>query len=123
MVKENPFDQVKSQIRSIQQQGIEGHLGIVEAVDEIDRAIGGIVRVEFKSTPGKFSIANSQTAFSLKAQGYSNCQKERLHDMAVVAYHKAQQNGQYKPGGVHISERASTKHYREGIDAIMQKYR
>ncbi len=110
-----------NQIRSIQTDCLDGKLSVHEAIETIDELVGGIKNVVFKS--GKnFKISNYNKKFALIFNGIKNNQLRRVYGMAVVAYFKAQENGSTHPGEVHISSQASTKHHREGIYEIKDKY-
>ncbi len=108
-------------LKSIQKDCLDGRLGVMEAVEQIDQAIGGITRVDFKEGH-KFKITNHVAVFPLGVSGYRRREEERLYALAVAAYYKAQQNGSVFPGEVHISAQASTKHHRQGIQEIYQRY-
>jgi len=108
-------------VKSIQRKCLERRLEVVEAVDQIDEAIGGIKSVIFKQGM-KFKITNYDVMFSLDFQTRRRKELELLHGLVVVAYFRAQENGSITPGEVHISKEASTKHHVDGIYAILKKY-
>ena len=114
-------DSREIEIRQIQRDCLERRLEVRAAVEAIDRAIGGITRVDFQEG-FKFRVTNHTASFKLEMHGIRRREEDRLYGMAVVAYCRAQQNGSTFPGEVHISEQASTKHHREGIYALMHKY-
>jgi len=102
-------------INSIQRECLEGRISSVEAINQIDIAIGGITRVEFHEGL-KFKIQNHDRIISLTFRGKRRLM-ERIHGMAVLAYIKAD-----KTGEVHISREASTKHHMNGIYEILNRY-
>jgi len=108
-------------IKTIQGKCLEGKLDVADAVSQIDRAIGGITRVDFKEGE-KFKITNHDAMFGLDYKGLTKKQFELLYGIAVLSYFQARRNGSVRPGGVHISRDASTKHYMEGIHRILNKY-
>ncbi|MFC1801543.1 hypothetical protein ACFLZB_03685 [Nanoarchaeota archaeon] len=106
---------MKQRLMKIQDQCLEGRLGVDKAVTEIDRAIGGITRVVYQ--PGlKFKIHNHQGDYQLKYKGLRKKALKNLYKMALAAYFKAQENGSLKPGEVHLGKGASTKHYKDGAE-------
>ena len=114
-------DPRETEIRQIERDCLDGRLEVRAAVEAIDRAIGGITRVDFQEG-FKFRVTNHTASFKLEVQGIRRREEDRLYGIAVLAYYRAQQNGSKFPGEVHISEQASTKHHREGIYALVQKY-
>lgn len=112
---------IKSKVRLIQRECLEGKIEVADAVFEIDKEMGGIAGVYFK-TDKKFKIMNQGEIFALKVEGMKNRQVPINYGLAVMAYFKAKENGSLFPGEVHISEQASTKHHPEGIRNIRDKY-
>ena len=111
----------QNQVREIQQKCLEGRIGVVEAVSEINDAIGGITGVLYK--PGrKFTIINHDAAYCLDASACGKKQNKRLEGLAVVGYFRAKENGSRRPGELHISKQASTKHHMGGIYKILERY-
>jgi len=108
-------------VKSIQRECLEGMVSVADAVSQIDEAIGGITRVDFKEGK-KFKITNHTAMFGLDFTGLRRRQIDLLHGMAVLAYFQAQENGSIQPGEVHISSDTSTKHHRDGIYRIQSKY-
>ena len=108
-------------IKSIQRECLEGKIRVADAVSQINEAIGGITRVDFKEGK-KFKITNHDAMFGLDIVGLKRRQGDLLHGMAVLAYSQAQENGSIRPGEVHISKDASTKDHMGGIYRILNKY-
>jgi len=109
-----------NKIQEIQEQCLEGILDVTIAVDQIDKEIGGITSVQFK-TGKKFKIVNHSAMYPLPYETHKKRQ-ELIHAIACLAYLKAQNNGSKRPGEIHISKHASTKHHRDGIYQIQKKY-
>jgi len=100
--------ELEQRVRGIENDCLNGKLHPILAAEEIDRAIGGITRVEYK--PGlKFKIDNHTKRVGLDFKGYTNRQTERLYDLAIATYMKAQS------GEIHLSKGLSSKHYMQGI--------
>tara|TARA_Y100000034_G_C6907887_1_gene421904 strand:+ start:6784 stop:7122 length:339 start_codon:yes stop_codon:yes gene_type:complete len=108
-------------IKSIQKQCLERKISVPIAVDRIDETIGGITSCVLKNEK-KFKIYNHDEIYSLKINGLRKKQLNILYGIAVLAYFKALQNNSNRPGEVHISRKASTKHYMPGIKQILNKY-
>jgi hypothetical protein len=108
-------------VKLIQRECLAGKTPVFDAVNQIDQAIGGITSVVFK-TGKTFKIVNHDAMFALNVNGVKKKALDRLYGLAAVAYAKAQKNGSMQPGEVHISNQASTKHYKAGIQSLLQKY-
>ncbi len=108
-------------IKSIQKDCIKGKIGMLEAISLIDTQIGGITGVDFK-TGLNFKLKNHNGIYALPYEGFSKKEMQKVQDMAVMSYKKAQDNGSQFPGEVHISRQASTCHHMDGIYDIMNKY-
>ena len=108
-------------VLGIENRCLDRELTPFEAVNEIDRTIGGITSVIYKEGT-KFKIYNHNAIFSLDVNGIRKKEQEYLQGLAVLGYSKAQKNGSLNPGEIHISENASTKHHKEGIYRILNKY-
>ena len=109
-----------NQVTNIQEQLLAGSINVNEAVDEIDQLIGGITSVNFRADR-TFKISNHREIYSLMYKG-SRKQEPLVYALACAAYLKAQRNGSLRPGEVHISESASTKHHKDGIYRILERY-
>lgn len=89
-----------------------------QAVDAIDRAIGGITAVYFKAGK-KFTIQNHNQVYPLRYNGGIPRRKERIvYNLAYFAYQRAQQNGNARCGELHMGANASTKHHRHGLMSL-----
>lgn len=113
--------QLHAQVKDIQKRCLEGTLDVVDAVDEIDQVIGGILRVDYK-TGLKLKFSNGREMYAVDIHGVPKKLIYVLEGLAVVGYRKAQQNGSIQPGEVHIGKDASTRHHREGIERIARRH-
>ncbi|MBT3578011.1 hypothetical protein HOA55_01535 [archaeon] len=93
----------------------DGKISPLEAVESLDREIGGITGAIYNPGAGVYKILNHTMMVPLPARGANKKQMKRLKEVAALAYWKAQQNGSQKPGELHIGKGCSTKHYKEGL--------
>lgn len=104
------YNKMKTQLNQVFQQCLEKKLQPTEAVNTIDKLIGGITAAHFKL--GKvFTITNNKTTYSLHYRNYRKKQQQLAIAVAYLAYQRAQQNGYVKCGEVHAGPFKSTKHH------------
>lgn len=115
------IDDLKTKIREIHKQCLEGALSVLETVEAIDTVIGGILRVDYK-TGLKLKFSNGREMYSLDTRGVPKKLYELNEAIAVLGYKQAQRNGSHNPGEVHIGRDASTKHHMSGIERIAQRH-
>ena len=113
------MENIEDKIKKIEKKCLSGNLSPVEAVDQIDLAMGGITSVQYQEGL-KFKLDNHNKRVGLEVYGFPKRELKMLHALAVCCYKKAQSNGFTFPGEVHIDKGCSTKHYKPGIDAPYQ---
>jgi hypothetical protein len=113
---------VKQTLQAVRQ----GSLSPLEAVESLDREIGGITAAIWNPGAGRYKILNHTKIVELPTRGANKKQLERMQEVAALAYWKAQQNKSLEPGEIHLGKGCSTKHYKEGFQAylanLMQAY-
>lgn len=109
--------EIADKVLEIERECFDRRISPKEAINEIDRTIGGITRVEYKEGR-KFIIDNHDKRIKLQYKGLSKRQLKLVCALAILAYARAQHNGYSFPGELHISRYASTNHHTGGIGEI-----
>ncbi len=112
--------ELSDKVLGIERECLNGRITPAKAADQIDVAIGGITRVEYKDGL-KFKVDNHSCRIGMTSSGIKKGYVSRLRALAVAIYYKAMTNGSQFPGEVHIGPGASTKHYRGGIEKIYRE--
>lgn len=113
------MDGIKERLNEIYRKCLDRKMDQEQAVDAIDKVIGGITAVYFKQGK-KFTIQNHAAIYSLKYNGGLPKREEKEAErLAYMAYRRAQANGNPMSGEVHIGAYASTKHHTQGLAALI----
>jgi hypothetical protein len=108
------------------QKARQGKLSPLEAVKIVDQEIGGISAAYLNPGAKNYRILNHNQIITLPTRGANKKQLERMEEVLVLAYHKAQENGSLRPGEIHLGKGCSTKHYKKGlnnyINELLQAY-
>lgn len=112
--------QTRERVKNIFRDCLRKRIDPLHAVEMIDKEIGGITDVSFK-TNKKFSLYNHETIFPT---GYNGGMNDKLKDFLFISYAFAGR------GEIHLNEKVSTKHHKRGrngfdeeLDRTMRKYR
>lgn len=95
-----------------------GNINPLQAVNEVDSAIGGITAVILREG---MTIQNHKCRVSVSRKGLGRKSLEKLNEFAVLGYDFAGKRGE-----IHLGKGCSSKHYRGGLDnyvsGLLQKY-
>ncbi|VVB77854.1 Uncharacterised protein [uncultured archaeon] len=95
----------------------------LEAVRQIEAAIGGITAVNYRKG---LTIQNHTRRESIDTRGLSKKESKMVDELATLAYLQAQRNGSRTPGEVHLDHGLSSKHYakqfKEYAGGLVEKY-
>lgn len=108
---------MREQINKIFKQCLQKVIDPTQAVETIDKLIGGITGVSFKAGK-KFTLQNPLRAYSLRYNFALVPRKQQsiAAEMAYCAYERAMQNtGNIYCGDLHINRVTSTKHHYGGL--------
>jgi hypothetical protein len=100
---------------------LSGRINALEAVQMLDAEIGGITSARWNPGVGQYKIYNHTRSVALPVRGARRIQAEALKELATLAYWKAQRNGNFQAGEIHLGEDRSSKHHKKGFDAYTQR--
>jgi hypothetical protein len=100
---------------------LSGRINALEAVQMLDAEIGGITSAKWNPGAGQYKIYNHTRSVALPIRGARRKQAEALQELATLAYWKAQRNGNFQAGEIHLGRDCSSKHHKEGFNAYMQR--
>ncbi|HLC57920.1 MAG TPA: hypothetical protein VJH95_05075 [Candidatus Nanoarchaeia archaeon] len=108
----------KTGLKQIYQQCLYGKISLADAVEALDRELGGITAAFY--TPQKFTLQNHsrREPFDTRDQGRKFVRARQ--QLAILCYQRAQKNGSMQPGEIHISRQASTKDHKQGLTRILR---
>jgi len=100
---------------------LEGRLNTLEATLQLDTEIYGITSAKWNPSAGQYKVYNHTRVISLPVRGATRKEAEALQELATLAYWKAQRNGNYLAGEIHLGKNCSSKHHKNGFQAYTQK--
>jgi hypothetical protein len=100
---------------------LSGRINALEATHLLDAEIGGITSARWNPGAGQYKIYNHTRSVALPIRGARKKQAEALQELATLAYWKAQRNGSFQAGEIHLGKGCSSKHYKDGFNAYTQK--
>lgn len=96
-----------------------GKLTPEEAIRLIDHEIGGITRTYYDGMSFTLKGQEEYPTVCLDTRGQGKKAVKRRERLAALGYTRAQENGSLKPGELHISSEASSKHHKAGLAGIL----
>lgn len=100
---------------------LEGRANPLEATLMLDAEIGGITSAKWNDGAGQYKVYNHIRSITLPVRGARRKELEALQELATLAYWKAQRNGNYQAGEIHLGKNCSSKHHKNGFQAYTQK--
>lgn len=100
---------------------LSGRINTLEATHSLDAEIGGITSAKWNPGTGQYKIYNHTRIISLPVRGATRKEAEALQELATLAYWKAQRNGNYQAGEIHLGKNCSSKHHKNGFQAYTQR--
>ena len=103
------------------QELLSGRINALEAALSLDAEIGGITSAKWNPGVGQYKIYNPTKDITLPVRGANRKEVEALQELATLAYWKAQRNGNYEAGEIHLGKKCSSKHHKPGFRAYTQR--
>jgi hypothetical protein len=100
---------------------LSGRINALEATHLLDAEIGGITSAKWNPGTGQYKVYNRTKDITLPVRGARRKEVEALQELATLAYWKAQRNGNYESGEIHLGKKCSSKHHKPGFQAYMQR--
>ena len=93
----------------------------LETVLFLDTEIGGITSAKWNPGAGQYKVYNHTEIVALPVRGANRKQMEALQELATLAYWKAQRNGSYQAGEIHLGKSCSSKHHKQGFQEYTER--
>ena len=100
---------------------LSGKTNALEATLRLDAEIGGITSAKWNPGTGQYKVYNHTRDITLPVRGARRKEAEALQELATLAYWKAQKNGNYQAGEIHLGKNCSSKHHKGGFQDYTQK--
>jgi hypothetical protein len=100
---------------------LSGRINALEATQLLDAEIGGITSARWNPGARQYKIYNHTRSVILPIRGARRKEVEALQELATLSYWKAQQNGNFQSGEIHLGASCSSKHHKQGFQAYMQR--
>ncbi len=103
---------ITKMIKGIVKRMLKKEINPLEATLEVDSTSGGVEGVTYRKG---FTVQTKGRRDSVNTRGLSKKEIKIMQEFAALLYHQAQQNGEMRPGEVHLGKGLSSKHYAGGL--------